>query len=73
MLYPNVEIEPRNSLELFRNSIEYKVDANKITRYAKDSDGNIHRFFGTNDEYHWSGSSGDKNNPLKVPKDLEFK
>ncbi|MBF0786286.1 hypothetical protein E4T80_12540, partial [Muribacter muris] len=69
---PNAGVEPRNSLELFRNSIEYKVDKNKTVRYAKDSNGNIHRFFGTNGEYHWSGSSGDKNNPLPIPKDLKF-
>ncbi|QTM00726.1 hypothetical protein GM698_03430 [Mannheimia sp. ZY171111] len=69
----NAGIEPRESLELFKNSIEYKVEANKIIRYAKDSQGNVHRFFGTNGEYHWSGSSGDPDNPLPIPKDLRFK
>ncbi|SUB34297.1 Possible hemagglutinin (DUF638) [[Pasteurella] mairii] len=32
----NAGIEPRNSLELFKNSIEYKVESNKVIRYAKD-------------------------------------
>ena len=69
---PNAGIEPRDSLELFKKSIEYRVESNKVIRYAKDSQGNVHRFFGTNGEYHWSGSSGDSKNPLPIPKDLKF-
>lgn len=43
-----------------------------MIRYAKDSQGNVHKFFGTNGEYHWSGSSGDSKNPLPIPEDLKF-
>ncbi|WP_199027150.1 hemagglutinin repeat-containing protein [Ralstonia sp. ASV6] len=69
--------EPRNSLELFNNSIP--GDRNK--RYAIDSDGNINRFSTDgNGVYHWSGSTGDTRNPLElspipkeVKRDLGFK
>ncbi|ELF4898735.1 hemagglutinin repeat-containing protein [Salmonella enterica] len=59
---PNAGIEPKNSLELFEQSIpSTKQYPNKKVRFAVDSQGNIHRFEGTNGQYHWNGSTGDKN------------
>ncbi|WP_206194073.1 VENN motif pre-toxin domain-containing protein, partial [Serratia microhaemolytica] len=62
---PDAGIEPRNSLDLFENSIQ---TSNPKVRLAIDSDGNIHRFFNNGKDgsgaYHWSGSTGDKNNAL---------
>lgn len=61
---PDVGIEPRNTLELFNNSVS--VDGNKA-RYSIGSDGSIHRFFPDNSgSYHWSGSTGDAKNPMKL-------
>ncbi|HGJ5900040.1 hypothetical protein [Arsenophonus apicola] len=52
--------EPKNSIELFGNSIE-----SGKKRYAIDKDGNVHQFTNTNDgSWHWSGSTGDKSVPL---------
>ncbi|RAX06694.1 hypothetical protein CKY02_22315 [Photorhabdus bodei] len=62
---PNAGVEPRNSLELFERSIPTKDP--KI-RLSIDSQGDIHRFFNESKDgtgaFHWSGSSGDKNNAL---------
>ncbi|WP_240153692.1 VENN motif pre-toxin domain-containing protein, partial [Erwinia amylovora] len=62
---PNAGIEPQNSLEIFEKSIpSTKKYGNKEVRYAIDQNGSVHRFEGTNGEYHWNGSTGDKKNPL---------
>ncbi|WP_239954918.1 VENN motif pre-toxin domain-containing protein [Pantoea sp. Z09] len=59
---PNAGIEPQDSLKLFEQSIpSTKQYPNKEVRFAVDSQGNIHRFVGTNGEYHWNGSTADKN------------
>ncbi|MCQ2993172.1 DUF637 domain-containing protein [Pseudomonas syringae] len=72
---PNAGLEPLNSIELFSQSIpSSKSFGNKEVRYAVDKNGSIHRFEGTNGEYHWNGSTGDINNPLKgryVPNDIQ--
>ncbi|MFP1764035.1 RHS repeat-associated core domain-containing protein, partial [Lonsdalea quercina] len=48
-------IEPRNSLDLFGNSVQGKNG----NRFALDSEGNVHRFAPTNDgTWHWNGSTG---------------
>lgn len=61
---PSAGIEPRNSLELFGNSIS--IDGNKA-RYSMGIDGSIHRFFPDNvGTYHWSGSTGDSKNPMQL-------
>lgn len=53
--------EPKNSIELFGNSIE-----SGKKRYSIDKEGNVHQFTNTNDgSWHWSGSTGDKSVPLK--------
>ncbi|ERT12624.1 hypothetical protein [Photorhabdus temperata] len=73
----NAGIEPKDSLKLFENSIpSSKNYGNKEVRFAKDEKGNIHRFEGTNGEYHWNGSSGDIKNQLtskQVPSDIQKK
>jgi len=70
----NAGIEPKNSFELFEKSIpSSKTYPNKEVRYSLDKNNNIHRFEGTNGEFHWNGSTGDRNNPLKkqhIPKDI---
>ena len=59
---PNAGLEPRNSLDLFANSVQGKEGQ----RFAKDAEGNIHRFSDSNDgTWHWSGSTGDKRNGLE--------
>ena len=72
---PNAGIEPRDSLELFGQSIPSpKTYPNKEVRFAMDSQGNIHRFEGTNGEFHWNGSTGDRNNPLagnQIPSSIQ--
>jgi len=74
---PNAGIEPQDSLKLFDTSISSsKQYPNKEVRFAVDSKGNIHRFEGTNGEYHWNGSSGDAKNPLtgkQIPSDIQKK
>ena len=69
---PNAGIEPKNSLELFNDSV---VSGKK--RYAKDSDGNLHQFTNANDgTWHWAGSTGQGKNSLKpndVPHDIKKK
>jgi RHS repeat-associated protein len=48
-------IEPRNSLDLFGDSVLGKNG----NRYALDSDGSLHRFADSNDgSWHWNGSTG---------------
>jgi filamentous hemagglutinin len=72
---PNAGVEPPNSMQLFENSIaSSKTYGNKEVRFAVDEKGNIHRFEGTNGEFHWNGSTGDVNNPLtgkQVPNDVQ--
>ncbi len=59
---PNAGLEPRNSLDLFANSVQGK----KGQRFAKDAKGNTHRFSDSNNgTWHWSGSTGDKRNILR--------
>ncbi|MCT4701374.1 VENN motif pre-toxin domain-containing protein [Enterobacteriaceae bacterium H20N1] len=61
---PNAGIEPKNSLELFGSSVS--IDGNKA-RYSIGTDGSIHRYFPDNTgTYHWSGSTGDSNNPMQL-------
>jgi len=60
--HPAVAIEPKDSISLFEQSIpSTKQYSNKEVRFAVDSQGNVHRFVGTNGEYHWNGSTADKN------------
>ncbi|ANI61886.1 two-partner secretion domain-containing protein [Pseudomonas sp. GR 6-02] len=62
---PNAGIEPQNSLDLFGQSIKSPITyPNKVVTFAKDENGNVHRFEGTNGVYHWNGSTGDAKNPL---------
>lgn len=59
---PDAGIEPKDSISLFEQSIpSTKQYSNKEVRFAVDSQGNVHRFVGTNGEYHWNGSTADKN------------
>ncbi|MCU7241399.1 DUF637 domain-containing protein, partial [Pseudomonas peradeniyensis] len=71
----NAGIEPKASLELFEKSIPApKTGGNKETRYAVDADGQVHRFMGSNGEYHWNGSTGDSRSPLRgnqIPTDIQ--
>jgi filamentous hemagglutinin len=62
---PNAGIEPQNSLDLFGQSIKSPITyPNKVVTFAKDENGNVHRFEGTNGIFHWNGSTGDAKNPL---------
>lgn len=62
--------EPKNADELYRNSI---VDRNGV-RWAKDSDGVIHRFSKpSNGESHWNGSTVGRD-PIKqqnIPNEIK--
>jgi len=57
-------IEPRNSLELFNNSIPDPT--NQGVRWSVDVDGGVHRFSGKGGDgtYHWNGSTSDDRNPI---------
>ncbi|WP_455818761.1 hypothetical protein [Pseudomonas cerasi] len=72
---PDAGIEPQDSLKLFDNSISSsKKYPNKEVRFAVDDKGNVHRFEGTNGQYHWNGSSGDIKNQLtgkQIPSDIQ--
>ncbi|WP_407345166.1 hemolysin/hemagglutinin-like protein HecA precursor [Dickeya ananatis] len=72
---PNAGIEPKDSLDLFAQSIpSSKQYPNKEVRVSVDGQGNVHRFEGTNGEYHWNGSSGDEKNKLtgkQIPSDIQ--
>ena len=60
----NQGVEPRNSLDLFNDSIPSFKDPDGV-RYTKDSNGDVHRFSNDgNGNWHWSGSTGDANVPL---------
>ncbi|WP_019671778.1 hypothetical protein [Psychrobacter lutiphocae] len=50
----NAGIEPRNSFELFGNSVQ-----SGRKRYSLDSSGNIHQYTNANDgTWHWAGRTG---------------
>jgi hypothetical protein len=71
---PNAGIEPRNSLDLFGDSVSSSKQAN--TRYTYDTDTNtLHRFFGSEGgDWHWSGSTNQGVNSLTgkdVPIDVK--
>ncbi|MGB3434168.1 hemagglutinin repeat-containing protein [Achromobacter sp.] len=72
---PNAGIEPSNSFSLFENSVPSSNSyQNKEVRFSVDASGNIHRFEGSNGQFHWNGSSGDKNSPLRgyqIPNDVQ--
>ena len=70
---PDAGIEPRNSLDLFGNSVSSsKAEGVRFT-YDKES-GILHRFFEDgNGIWHWSGSTGQGKNSLtsaQVPIDI---
>lgn len=71
----NAGIEPKNSIDIFESSIpSSKVYNNKEVRYGVDDVGGVHRFEGTNGEFHWNGSTGDLRNPLNksdIPNDIK--
>jgi len=61
---PNAGIEPKNSLELFGDSVS--IDVNKA-RYSMGVNGSIHRYFPDNTgTYHLSGSAGDSKNLMQL-------
>ena len=71
---PNAGIEPKNSLELFEESVE-SVDK-PDQRYTYDeTTGTLHRFFNDgNGTWHWSGSTNQGENSLRssdVPSDIK--
>lgn len=61
----SVPVTSRYLIELFGQSIPSpQTFPNKVVTYAKDENGNVHRFEGTNGVFHWNGSTGDVGNPL---------
>lgn len=61
----NAGIEPRNSLDLFNNSIA--DPGNSKVRYAVDAKGEYHQFLNDNNgAFHWAGATGDVRNPLRI-------
>ncbi|RPD83085.1 hypothetical protein EGK75_13540 [Neisseria weixii] len=60
---PKAGKEPKNSLELFKESSP--ISSSTTVRFTQDKDGNIHRFSrDPNNQWHWNGGTADKNNPL---------
>ena len=72
---PNAGLEPRNSLGLFESSVSPEEGGKH--RYAKDENGNVHRFSDGNDgKWHWTGSTADRDNSLNksaIPIDVKRK
>ncbi|VFS54048.1 Uncharacterised protein [Moellerella wisconsensis] len=67
----NAGIEPKNSLNLFENSVSVNAKNQKV-RYTMDDSGNIHQFMPDNTgKWHWAGSTADKRNPLILPNDVK--
>ena len=71
---PNAGIEPKNSLDLFEESVPSTTKPNQ--RYTYDeTTGTLHRFFNDgNGTWHWSGSTNQGSNSLKgtdVPNDIK--
>nr|WP_308027675.1 hypothetical protein [Neisseria bergeri] len=68
---PKAGKEPKNSLDLFIKS--KPIPSSPTVRFSKDEYGNIHRFSGDhNNQWHWNGSTGDANNPLKLNNKVKF-
>ena len=69
---PGEGIEPKNSLDLFEQSLP--VGDGK-SRYTIDSNGDIHRFMGGENggDWHWTGSTADVRRPFKVPNTVKPK
>jgi hypothetical protein len=72
---PNAGIEPRNSFELFEDSIASTEKTGHRYAYEKETD-TIHRFFSNAEEteWHWCGSENQGKNSLnitKIPKDIK--
>ena len=67
-------IEPRNSFELFEDSIASSEKTKQRYTYEKSTD-TIHRFSYTNGtEWHWSGSENQGKNSLdisRIPRDIK--
>lgn len=68
-------IEPRNSFELFEDSIASTEKTGHRYAYEKETD-TIHRFFSNAEEteWHWCGSENQGKNSLnitKIPKDIK--
>jgi RHS repeat-associated protein len=62
--------QPRNVNELYKNSVE----ANNGTRWARDSDGTLHRFNSpSNGQTHWNGSTAgtDPIRPNVIPPEIK--
>ncbi|MEZ3422378.1 MAG: hypothetical protein K1W39_01540 [Lachnospiraceae bacterium] len=72
----NAGVEPRNSLELFENSVSSADKPDARFTYDKETK-TLHRFFNDGiDSWHWSGSTNQGSNSLKrqnVPKDIQKK
>ncbi len=52
----NRAVLPTNQTELFENSIPFEHPYGSVTRWAIE-DGVFHRFQGSNEVYHWNGST----------------
>ncbi len=69
---PNAGIEPYDSVEAYKNAIRGDMG----TWYACGKDRDIYRYFSdyNGEVVHWSGSTGDKRNPLNpkyIPNDVK--
>ena len=54
---PRKSVLPENHVQLFRDSVPFETPGG-VLRYARDADGNIHRFEPhLSDTYHWSGQT----------------
>ena len=71
---PNAGIEPKNSLELFEQSVASEQTPNQRFAYDKNTN-TLHRFFNSGDgTWHWSGSTNQGSNSItgnQVPNDIK--
>ena len=68
----NISNEPPNAKEMFQKSV--KDPKNSNTRWYRDKNGDFHRFQGSNNKYHWNGSTNTgirlENVPIELRRNL---
>jgi hypothetical protein len=66
----NASKEPENADKMFYRSIRDPRKGHEHTRWYKDKKGVFHRFMGSNNEYHWNGSTDTGTRVEDVPSEI---
>lgn len=62
--------EPENAEKMFYRSVRDPRKGHEHTRWYKDKNGVFHRFMGSNNEYHWNGSTDTGTRIEDVPSEI---